>query len=52
MVVPVVPAIGRACDTNDWVMNAIGAGAGVLLALVTIAVANRVAVGLPDDRAA
>lgn len=37
----VVPAIGRACDTNDWAMNTAGAVAGVLLALGTRALANR-----------
>ncbi|MFC9251534.1 VanZ family protein [Amycolatopsis thailandensis] len=31
----VVPAIGRACDTNDWLMNTIGAVLGVLLAAGT-----------------
>lgn len=36
-----VPAIGRACDTNDWLMNTIGAGAGVLLAYGTIALLSR-----------
>ncbi|WP_410605180.1 VanZ family protein [Amycolatopsis sp. lyj-90] len=30
-----VPAIGRACDTNDWLMNTLGAVLGVLLALGT-----------------
>lgn len=37
----VAPVIGRACDTNDWLMNTIGTVAGVLLAWATIAVANR-----------
>jgi glycopeptide antibiotics resistance protein len=27
-----IPAIGRACDTNDWLMNTIGAVVGVALA--------------------
>jgi hypothetical protein len=36
-----VPAIGRACDTNDWLMNTIGAVIGVLLAFGTTALANR-----------
>lgn len=31
----VVPAIGRACDTNDWLMNTLGAVAGTLIALGT-----------------
>ncbi|MEV7554331.1 VanZ family protein [Amycolatopsis sp. NPDC089917] len=30
-----LPAIGRACDTNDWLMNTIGAVLGVLLAVGT-----------------
>ena len=37
----VAPGIGRACDTNDWLMNTIGTVAGVLLACGTIAVARR-----------
>lgn len=37
-----VPALGRACDTNDWLMNTIGILAGVLLACGTTAVAHRV----------
>ena len=36
-----VPVIGRACDTNDWMMNTIGAVIGVLLASGTSALANR-----------
>jgi hypothetical protein len=32
-----VPAIGRACDTNDWAMNSIGAVIGVLVASCTLA---------------
>jgi glycopeptide antibiotics resistance protein len=32
-----VPAIGRSCDTNDWMMNTIGAVAGTLVAWGTIA---------------
>jgi hypothetical protein len=35
------PAIGRACDTNDWLMNTLGAAVGVLLAIGTIAIVNR-----------
>ncbi|HET6287417.1 MAG TPA: VanZ family protein [Amycolatopsis sp.] len=30
-----VPAIGRACDTNDWLMDTVGAVLGMLLALGT-----------------
>lgn len=37
-----VPGIGRACDTNDWLMNTIGTAAAVLLASATIALAGRV----------
>ncbi|PSL08109.1 VanZ like protein [Haloactinopolyspora alba] len=40
----VVPAIGRACDTNDWTMNTVGAALAVLLATATIALADRTAV--------
>ncbi|MFD2470656.1 VanZ family protein [Amycolatopsis silviterrae] len=36
-----VPAIGRACDTNDWEMNTVGAILAVLLASGTIVLANR-----------
>src|SRR5262245_16010446 len=32
-----VPAIGRACDTNDWTMNTSGVVLGALLATATIA---------------
>jgi glycopeptide antibiotics resistance protein len=35
------PVIGRACDTNDWLMNTIGTVVGVLLAVGTLAVADR-----------
>ena len=38
----VAPAIGRACDTNDWLMNTIGTVVGVLLAWVTMTLANRI----------
>lgn len=37
----VAPVIGRACDTNDWVMNTIGTVVGVLVAAGTMAVAGR-----------
>jgi VanZ family protein len=32
-----VPAIGRACDTNDWAMNTMGTLLAVLLAAATVA---------------
>lgn len=35
-----LPLIGRACDTNDWFMNSLGAAAGVLLAAVVLATAG------------
>ncbi|WP_033293241.1 VanZ family protein [Amycolatopsis jejuensis] len=38
-----VPAIGRACDTNDWLMNTLGAALGLLLAYGARAVAARFA---------
>ncbi|MFE5336660.1 VanZ family protein [Isoptericola sp. NPDC056573] len=31
-----VPAIGRSCDTNDWLSNTIGAAAGALLAAAAL----------------
>lgn len=40
-----VPALGRACDTDDWLMNTIGVVAGVLLALGTIAISRRADAG-------
>ncbi|HWV78226.1 MAG TPA: VanZ family protein [Isoptericola sp.] len=30
------PAIGRSCDTNDWLSNTIGAAAGALLAAAAL----------------
>jgi hypothetical protein len=39
-----VPGIGRACDTNDWLMNTIGSAIGALLAYGTVALADRAAV--------
>ena len=36
-----VPAIGRACDTNDWAMNTGGVVLGVLLSTATIALTRR-----------
>jgi hypothetical protein len=37
----VVPAIGRACATNDWAMNVLGTVLAALLAAATIALATR-----------
>lgn len=34
----VAPALGRACDTDDWFMNTIGAGLGAALAGLVLAV--------------
>ena len=31
-----VPAIGRSCDTNDWLSNTIGAAAGAVLAVAAL----------------
>lgn len=36
-----IPGIGRACDTNDWMMNTFGTVVGVLLAVGTIRLAGR-----------
>jgi hypothetical protein len=36
----VLPALGRACDTNDWMMNSLGSVTGGLLGVGTIALAN------------
>ena len=45
----VAPVIGRACDTNDWLMNTLGAIVGVLLACGTIAIAGRTRVKTAGD---
>ena len=37
-----VPAIGRSCDTNDWLANTLGAVLGAALALVALRRAQRV----------
>lgn len=43
-----VPALGRACDTNDWFMNTVGAAIGALLAVGIIAFeARRRSTGVP-----
>jgi predicted enzyme related to lactoylglutathione lyase/VanZ family protein len=39
----VAPVIGRACDTNDWVMNTIGTVVGVAIAWVVLAARDRLA---------
>jgi VanZ family protein len=36
-----VPILGRACDTGDWLMNTVGAALGVLLAILIITVETR-----------
>ena len=36
-----VPAIGRSCDTTDWLNNTIGAAVGAVLAIVALRLAKR-----------
>lgn len=36
-----VPALGRACDTGDWVANTAGAALGVVLACLALTAAGR-----------
>jgi len=36
-----VPAIGRSCDTNDWLCNTIGAAVGAALAIIALRLADR-----------
>lgn len=36
-----VPAMGRSCDTTDWLSNSIGAAIGVVLAMLALALAAR-----------
>lgn len=36
-----VPALGRSCDTSDWLSNTTGAVIGVLLAVVALHLAGR-----------
>lgn len=38
LVQALIPALGRACDTNDWLMNSLGAAMGALFAMVIIAI--------------
>jgi glycopeptide antibiotics resistance protein len=47
----VIPAIGRACDTNDWMMNTIGAAVGVLLAVAVRATPRFRRAGRPGGAA-
>jgi divalent metal cation (Fe/Co/Zn/Cd) transporter len=43
-----VPALGRACDTNDWAMNSVGTVVAVLVASALIALVGR-ALSTPVD---
>ena len=43
------PAIGRSCDTTDWLCNTIGALVGALLAWVALRLARRRRAGDPAD---
>lgn len=36
-----LPVLGRSCDTNDWLSNAIGAALGAALATVALVLARR-----------
>lgn len=36
-----LPALGRSCDTNDWLSNTIGAAVGGLLAVAALVIARR-----------
>jgi hypothetical protein len=36
-----IPSLGRACDSYDWVVNTLGAAVGALLALGVLALAKR-----------
>jgi len=36
-----VPAIGRSCDTTDWLNNTIGAAIGAVLAIIALRLAQR-----------
>lgn len=41
LVQAVVPALGRACDTGDWMTNSLGGVLGGILALAALALARR-----------
>ncbi|MFF2623104.1 VanZ family protein [Oerskovia jenensis] len=41
LVQALTPALGRSCDTNDWLTNSIGAGIGTVLAGAAIWAARR-----------
>lgn len=41
LVQAIVPAIGRACDTGDWITNTIGAVLGGLIALAALTLGGR-----------
>ena len=45
-----VPALGRSCDTNDWLSNSIGALVGAGIAVVALGLAARRARTTDDDR--
>lgn len=44
-----IPAIGRACDTNDWAMNTGGVVLGVFLAAATFALTRRTTAAKPAE---
>ncbi|SDF17938.1 VanZ like family protein [Blastococcus aurantiacus] len=46
-----VPAIGRACDTNDWAMNTLGVVVATGIAGATLALADRAAARRGDGTA-
>ncbi|MCZ2857267.1 VanZ family protein [Blastococcus sp. VKM Ac-2987] len=47
-----VPAAGRACDTNDWAMNTLGMTIGVVLTVGTARLAHPYLVGVRGSRGA
>jgi hypothetical protein len=54
LVQAVAPVLGRACDTNDWFMNTVGALIGALGAFVIVLVneRRRLAASVPGPRKA